>query len=147
MKGLKNKSNNKGFSLVELIIVIAIMAVLGGVIVLAVLPRVEQARKQTDATTMQTWRESAVEAAAYAGKESVKFTISSTAAVTTDPAEIEAKFLELANLKDVNYDFTTFSSSEGKKITSVEIVISKDKPQGVIKCTGTDAFDDDGNPV
>ena len=147
MKGLKNKSNNKGFSLVELIIVIAIMAVLGGVIVLAVLPRVEQARKQTDATTMQTWRESAVEAAAYAGKESVTFTISKTAAVETDPAEIEAKFLELANLKDENYDFTTFSSSEGKKINFVKIVISKDNPQGVITCDGTTAFDADGNPV
>lgn len=151
MKGLKNKSNNKGFSLVELIIVIAIMAVLGGVIVLAVLPRVEQARKQTDATTMQTWRESAVEAAAYAGQDNVTFTIASNT-VTTSPEGIKDKFLELANLEAAGYDFTKFSSSEGKKITSVIITISEANPQGVISYVGTEAFDTtafdgNGNPT
>ena len=46
----KKKLNNKGFSLVELIIVIAIMAVLIGVLAPQYLRYVEKSRYQTDAT-------------------------------------------------------------------------------------------------
>lgn len=46
MKVLK-KTNNKGFSLVELIVVVAIMAVLVGVLAPAYLRYVEKARQQT----------------------------------------------------------------------------------------------------
>ena len=42
-----NKRNNKGFSLIELIVVVAIMAVLVGVLAPAYLRYVEKARKQT----------------------------------------------------------------------------------------------------
>ncbi len=46
---MKKKMNNKGFSLVELIIVIAIMAVLVGVLAPTYLKFVERSRKSTDA--------------------------------------------------------------------------------------------------
>ncbi len=46
------KMNNKGFSLVELIIVIAIMAVLMGVLAPSLLKYVEDSRIQTDETAM-----------------------------------------------------------------------------------------------
>lgn len=45
------KMNNKGFSLVELIIVIAIMAVLMGVLAPQLLKYVEESRVQADAST------------------------------------------------------------------------------------------------
>lgn len=45
------KMNNKGFSLVELIIVIAIMAVLMGVLAPQFLKYVEQSRQQSDLTS------------------------------------------------------------------------------------------------
>jgi len=42
------KLNNKGFSLVELIIVIAIMAILVGVVCPQVIPYLERSRKAKD---------------------------------------------------------------------------------------------------
>lgn len=48
------KMNNKGFSLVELIIVIAIMAVLIGVMAPQFLKYVEQSRKSTDISNAQS---------------------------------------------------------------------------------------------
>ena len=46
------KSNNKGFSLVELIVVVAIMAVLVGVLAPAYLRYVEKSRAQKDASAV-----------------------------------------------------------------------------------------------
>ena len=45
---MKNRKNNKGFSLVELIVVVAIMAVLVGVLAPAYLKYVENSRQQKD---------------------------------------------------------------------------------------------------
>lgn len=50
------KTNNKGFSLVELIIVIAIMAVLIGVLAPQFLRYVERSREQKDATAVEELR-------------------------------------------------------------------------------------------
>lgn len=49
-KNATNKLNNKGFSLVELIIVIAIMAVLVGILAPQYLKYVEKSRRSADAT-------------------------------------------------------------------------------------------------
>lgn len=49
---MKNRKNNKGFSLVELIVVVAIMAVLVGVLAPAYLRYVEKSRFQKDASAV-----------------------------------------------------------------------------------------------
>ena len=58
------KKNNKGFSLVELIIVIAIMAVLVGVLAPQFIKYVEQSRRSRDISTAQEIRESVLAAIA-----------------------------------------------------------------------------------
>lgn len=50
------KSNNKGFSLVELIVVVAIMAVLVGILAPAYLSYVEKSRAQKDASAVEEVR-------------------------------------------------------------------------------------------
>ena len=53
---MKNRKNNKGFSLVELIVVVAIMAVLVGVLAPAYLKYVENSRIQKDESAVEELR-------------------------------------------------------------------------------------------
>ena len=51
---MEKKMNNKGFSLVELIVVIAIMAVLVGVLAPQFIKYVEKSRESTDLTNLDS---------------------------------------------------------------------------------------------
>ncbi len=63
---MKKKKNNKGFSLVELIVVIAIMAVLVGVLAPQFIKYVESSRQSTDMQNVEQMK-TAVEVAAADG--------------------------------------------------------------------------------
>lgn len=79
---MEKKMNNKGFSLVELIIVIAIMAVLIGVLAPQYLKYVERSRVSTDVTNAQEIA-SAVSAAIADGNATAT-ALSSTASKVSD---------------------------------------------------------------
>lgn len=60
----KAKKNNKGFSLVELIVVIAIMAVLVGVLAPTLIGNIEKSRESKDLQNLDSIRQAAVTALA-----------------------------------------------------------------------------------
>lgn len=72
MKLFQKKKNNKGFSLVELIVVVAIMAVLMAVLVPTLVRNVEKSRLQKDKSAISEVRQAVIDALAdekYASSE------------------------------------------------------------------------------
>lgn len=133
------KLNNKGFSLVELIIVIAIMAILVGVVGAQVIPYLETSREGKDLQIISGWNTSGMSAYSSAAAQvdgSAVYTItvtiggsaatcsavsSSGSAVTAGCTEIAKYFDELTAKK---YDASQFESKKGKTITTVTITIN-----------------------
>ena len=76
------KKNNKGFSLVELIIVIAIMAILAGALAPALIKYIAKSRRSTDVSNAQTIATAVTNAlsveAAYDAAEAGDYTLSTT---------------------------------------------------------------------
>lgn len=100
MKKMSQK-NNKGFSLVELIVVVAIMAVLMGILVPTLVKNVEKSKKQKDASAI----------------EEIRSTMVTTLADPTY-SDIEAKIVYDGTTIDVD---TPKSISPVKPITDTEV--------------------------
>lgn len=128
MKKLQNKAqeamkDNKGFSLVELIIVIAIMAILIGIVGMNVIPQIENARKATDAQVLSAMVSEAMEAWTQvenaASDKTIEITVNSNGTCTFAPASgdsFEAKFNELADPSK-----RVFKSNAGKALGTLKI--------------------------
>lgn len=126
----------EGFSLVELIIVIAIMAILIGIVALAVIPYLEKSRVGKDQQTVDTVY-SAFQATLADQKITANATVTipstgdATATIGTDAQnkafiEAMAKALNAENASDIS------SGTAGK-------LESADAKDGSIKCTYTKA--------
>jgi prepilin-type N-terminal cleavage/methylation domain-containing protein len=133
------KLNNKGFSLVELIIVIAIMAILVGVVGTQVIPYLENSRKAKDNQILSGWNTAGVsaystEAANLSSTETYTITVQksgTTCSTGTGSANLLKTFCALTDLVNETtgatkgYDFEAeMSSKAGKDISKVEIVIN-----------------------
>ena len=143
------KLNNKGFSLVELIIVIAIMAILVGVVGTQVIPYLEKSRKAKDTQVLSGWNTAAVsayssEAARLDANAEYKIDIQLTKIdVTSNPADankckvLREAFEDLTELDSTKgYDFANdMDSKAGKAVTNCVIVINGKSGQVVTTCT------------
>lgn len=136
----EGKKDNKGFSLVELIIVIAIMAILIGIVGMNVLPQIENARKATDAQVYSAMVSEAMEAYTQVKQAAGNYTITitvdgSTGNVTATAAsdsQLKAKFDELAEATK-----RTFKSKAAKGLTSVTITCDQSNGVYIGTITGT----------
>ena len=98
-KLLQKRKNNKGFSLVELIVVVAIMAVLIGVLVPTLVRNVEKSKKQKDISTVEEVRNQMTIALADEKYSALKGTI------TCDNGKVELVAASANALGDKGADY------------------------------------------
>jgi type IV pilus assembly protein PilA len=127
------KKDNKGFSLVELIIVIAIMAILVGIVGSQVLPYLNKSREAKDQQIVSSWVTAALSAysanaATCVDTEYViqivvdnngKAALATVTTGTNGTTELKDSFNELAGLSAP----PTFASNTYKKAGTVKITI------------------------
>ena len=106
--------NNKGFSLVELIIVIAIMAVLVGVLAPTYLQYVEKSKKSNDVSTVDSVV-NAIEIAAVDPE---------VVSDLTTPATIKVKIVKGGTIGYANGTATTFGTATSKWEQAVDAAVS-----------------------
>lgn len=124
------ENEKKGFSLVELIIVMAIMAILVGVVASQVLPYMEKSRQSKDQQQLSSLATNVVSAVAQSGKDVGAFTNVSLASFDTN-ASTSLFSTVLAELAD-----STNCSSYGK--TLADKFASKDAKSA--KAKGADGI-------
>ena len=111
---MKEKMNNKGFSLVELIIVIAIMAILVGVLAPQFIKYVERSRMSTDMQNVESYK-TALEAyiADSGDMTSATITVSggATGSITAAPSTALDGVAASTALKSKTWPSATYSYS------------------------------------
>ena len=126
----------EGFSLVELIIVIAIMAILIGVIALAVIPNIQRSRESKDLTVLDT-----IASAANSGIAAAQITANGSVTVGTGVtnAPTDAEELKVWNaIKENMGDPTkiTLGSTNGSEVSNIVVTWTvKDKDGKAVAAT------------
>lgn len=123
----------EGFSLVELIIVIAIMAILIGVVALAVIPNISKSRESKDLATLD-----AICSALNAGVANSQATGADTFEFTT--AKVDSPDNETDKVKNATIDALGSGSSSLSSVTG-KIFCKFDVPNKVIKVYVADTAD------
>lgn len=134
----KKKANNKGFSLVELIIVIAIMAILVGIVGTQVIPYLEKSREAKDQQILSAWNTAAVSAYTMNAEEitaATTITIDEDGEIKVDPSAPKtlATFKELSGLT-AGYAESVFTSKVAKEANKVEVEINPSGATVTVTC-------------
>lgn len=123
------KKNNKGFTLVELIVVIAILGVLMAVLVPQYIQYVEKSREATDLNTLSEILHSCeITAASQENLTEGTFTITLTSGVISYDAGGEAGEVSAAFVNEIKAICPggTLKSTDGKELTSLVIDVAAD---------------------
>ena len=137
------KKSNKGFSMVELIIVIAIMAILVGIVGANIIPYLEKSKKSKDEQILNMWCTNArsaysMNAMLLDPSETYFITVTDSDIQVTGGNQqaqeaIEEMFVELdpSNLSN-GYPFSNFESKAGRNIDEVVIACCDpaEQPEG-----------------
>ncbi len=127
--------NNKGFSLVELIIVIAIMAILVGVVGTQIIPYLERSRRAKDFQIFSGWNTAGMSAYSMnadklSANDEYSILITDSSVVCEDDSldgsdELVSTFCDLTGLSEsgTNMIQSQMVSKSGKDIKSVRIEI------------------------
>lgn len=140
--------NNKGFSLVELIIVIAIMAILVGVVGTQVIPYMESTRRSKDVQILSAYATAGMAAYSYhaesapvTGTMDVVITATGGADVYTC-ADAQDIADELKSLVNKDYVANASSSFESRDfVKTAKIVVTYDFDARTISVTAFDSAD------
>ena len=139
MYDLQKKKGKKGFSMIELIIVIAIMAVLMALIGTQLLPYMEKSRERKDQSTMDScltnFRSAIANAEYTAPSAGVTFN-----GISGLPTDVKSEYETLAGAYDTDTKLTaTFKSKEAKGGTVTFGITSEGICYVEVKGTGSDS--------
>lgn len=135
------KKNNKGFSLVELIIVIAIMAILAGALAPALIKYIAKSRRSTDVSNAQTIATAVTNAlsveAAYDAAEAGDYTLS-----TTKPVAVNGTGAAAFTSEVVSQLGSAAYKPKYDKDQSFMFTLSSDKSTFTVTVNGSELYPD-----
>ena len=139
---MKLKKDNKGFSLVELIVVVAIMAVLMGILVPTLVKNVEKSKKQKDLSGIEEVRSTMEKCLADENYSAIETTITceggkiNVSGFTATGVDNFADYMK--EVKDQITDYTCKS----KEFKTATVVFTIKDEKVCYKVTGTKSGDD-----
>ena len=146
MKAKNEKKDNKGFSLVELMIVIAIRAILVGVVGTQVIPYINKSKESKDFQIVSSFGTAAMTAySSNADKISTASTISFNVYATGLSGDAATLQTAIQDLTYSTFPSTKFKSTKGKTIT--DITITYDFGAKTITAQATDGTNNVLDPV
>lgn len=141
-KEIRKRLNNKGFSLVELIVVIAIMAILIGVVGTQVLPYIEKSRASKDEQVLSALLTDSVSAYAMCASDAAAVAAAATITLnkgTADDAAVKVvldQIKELRGMPGTNLCDSMLAKFESKKYKEgTKITIVQNATDGTVAVT------------